>query len=106
MSIEDEIKSLPQAFPPHLLDPTAAFSEWGGPTPMQNDSVRASGGGRGSSSMPRSFASVKSKVQSESDADAKQYVSKLVDKYTPAEKGHQEAIDITNRGIDKCKGKR
>lgn len=52
------------------------------------------------------FASVKSKVQSESDSDAKQYTSKLVDKYTAAEKGHQEAIDITSRGIDKCKGKR
>jgi chromosome segregation ATPase len=52
------------------------------------------------------FAAVKSKVQSESDPDAQQYVSKLVDKYTAAEKGHQEAIDITNRGIDKCKSLR
>jgi hypothetical protein len=52
------------------------------------------------------FASVKSRVQSESDPDAKQYVSTLVDKYTVAEKGHQEAINITNRGIDKCKGMR
>lgn len=52
------------------------------------------------------FASVKTKVQNESDPDAKQYVSKLIDKYSAAEKGHQEAIDITNRGIDKCKGKR
>lgn len=24
--------------------------------------------------------------------------------YTSAEKGHQEALDITNRGIDKCNG--
>jgi hypothetical protein len=52
------------------------------------------------------FTSVKSKVQSESNPDAKQHVSKLVDKYTAAERGHQEAIDVTNRGIDKCKGKR
>lgn len=52
------------------------------------------------------FASVKSKVQSESDPDAKQYVSKLVDKYTAAERGHQEAIDITERGIQKCKDSR
>lgn len=50
------------------------------------------------------FASVKDKVQRESDPDAKQYVSRLVDKYTAAEKGHQEAIDITNRGVQKCKG--
>ena len=52
------------------------------------------------------FADVKVKVQRESDADAKQYVSKLVDKYTAAERGHQEAIDITNRGIAKCKAMR
>lgn len=52
------------------------------------------------------FASVKSKVQSESDPEAKQYVSKLVDKYTAAEKGHQEAIDFTTRGIEKCKNAR
>jgi hypothetical protein len=52
------------------------------------------------------FESVKSKVQSESDPEAKQYVSKLVDKYTAAEKGHQEAIDITKRGIVKCKDAR
>lgn len=52
------------------------------------------------------FASVKTKVQSETDPDAKQYVGKLVDIYTRAEKGHQEAIDITNRGIEKCKGMR
>jgi hypothetical protein len=52
------------------------------------------------------FATVKVKVQGESDPGAKQYVSKLTDKYTAAEKGHQDAIDITNRGIDKCKGKR
>lgn len=52
------------------------------------------------------FANVKSKVQSESDPEAKQYVSKLVDKYTAAEKGHQEAIDITKRGIEKCKSAR
>jgi hypothetical protein len=31
-------------------------------------------------------------------------VSRLVDKYTASEKGHQEAIDITNRGIEKCNG--
>lgn len=49
------------------------------------------------------FASVKSKVQSESDPDAKQYAGKLVEIYERAEKGHQEAIDITNRGIEKCK---
>jgi len=52
------------------------------------------------------FATVKSRVQSENDPGAKEYVSKLVEKYTTAEKGHQEAIDITNRGIDKCNGKR
>ena len=57
-------------------------------------------------SVQRIFASVKSKVQSESDPEAKQYVSRLVDKYTAAEKGHQQAIDTTNRGIDKCKGMR
>ena len=49
------------------------------------------------------FASVKSKVQNETDPDAKQYASKLVEIYTRAEKGHQEAIEITNRGIEKCK---
>lgn len=54
----------------------------------------------------RIFADVKTKVQRESDPDAKQYASKLVDKYTAAERGHQEAIDITNRGIEKCKGMR
>lgn len=52
------------------------------------------------------FASVKSKVRAENDPGAQQYSSKLIDKYTAAEKGHQEAIDITNRGIDKCKGMR
>jgi hypothetical protein len=30
LPIEDEIKGLTQAFPPHPLDPNAAFSEWGG----------------------------------------------------------------------------
>jgi chromosome segregation ATPase len=50
------------------------------------------------------FTDVKAKVQSETDPDAKQYVSRLVDKYTASEKGHQEAIDITNRGIEKCNG--
>jgi len=30
LSIEAEIKNLTQAFPPHPLDPAAAFSEWGG----------------------------------------------------------------------------
>jgi len=52
------------------------------------------------------FAGVKSRVQNESDPEAKQYVSKLGDKYIAEEKGHQEAIDVTNRGIDKCKGLR
>lgn len=52
------------------------------------------------------FANVKTRVQGESDPEAKQYVSKLVDKYTAAEKGHQEAIDITKRGIEKCKNAR
>jgi hypothetical protein len=52
------------------------------------------------------FADVKAKVQRESDPDAKQYALKLVDKYTGAERGHQEAIDIANRGIQKCKGMR
>lgn len=50
------------------------------------------------------FSNIKAKVQSESDPEAKAYVSKLVDKYEAAEKGHQEAIDITNRGIEKCNG--
>lgn len=54
----------------------------------------------------RIFADVKSKVQKETDADAKQYVSKLVEEYTNAEAGHQQAIDITNRGIAKCNGMR
>lgn len=52
------------------------------------------------------FSDVKSKVQSETDPDAKQYVSKLVEEYTSAEAGHQQAIDITNRGIAKCSGMR
>jgi hypothetical protein len=52
------------------------------------------------------FADVKSKVQRESDRDAQQYASKLVDKYTAAERGHQEAIELTNRGIEKCKAAR
>lgn len=52
------------------------------------------------------FASMKAKVQSETDPDAMQYVAKLVDTYTRAETGHQEAINITNRGIEKCKGMR
>jgi hypothetical protein len=30
LSIEAAIKNLTHAFPPHPLDPTAAFSEWGG----------------------------------------------------------------------------
>jgi hypothetical protein len=50
------------------------------------------------------FASVKSKVQNESDPDAKQYAGRLVDIYTRAEKGHQEAIEITKCGIEKCQG--
>jgi hypothetical protein len=52
------------------------------------------------------FADVKSKVQNEADADAKQYVPGLVEEYTRAEAGHQQAIDITNRGIAKCSGMR
>jgi hypothetical protein len=52
------------------------------------------------------FSEVKSKVQSESDLDAKQYVPKLIEKYTSAEVGHQKAIDFTNRGIEKCGGMR
>lgn len=52
------------------------------------------------------FSDVKSKVQSEPDADAKQYVPKLVEKYTKAEEGHQKAIDFANRGIEKCNGMR
>ncbi len=52
------------------------------------------------------FSDVKSKVQSEADPDAKQYVPKLVEEYTSAEAGHQQAIDITNRGIAKCSGMR
>jgi uncharacterized protein (DUF58 family) len=30
LSIESEIKNLTKAFPPHPIDPVAAFSEWGG----------------------------------------------------------------------------
>lgn len=48
------------------------------------------------------FADMKDKVQRETDPDAKQYISTLVGIYSDGEKGHQEAIDITNVGIAKC----
>ncbi|HEU0034476.1 MAG TPA: hypothetical protein VFQ53_27825 [Kofleriaceae bacterium] len=54
----------------------------------------------------KAFADAKYKVERESDADAKQYASKLVSIYDSEAKGHQEAIDITQKGIDKCKGMR
>lgn len=54
----------------------------------------------------RSFQDAKSSAKSESDAEIKPYAQKLVEKYEVGERGHTEAIDLTKRGIEKCKSMR
>jgi hypothetical protein len=54
----------------------------------------------------RAFLDAKSSANRESDPQIKPYAEKLVEKYEAGERGHVEAIDITKRGIDKCKAMR
>lgn len=48
------------------------------------------------------FADAKSKVRSESDPEIKPYAEKLAQKYEAGEAGHKAAIELTNKGIEKC----
>lgn len=54
----------------------------------------------------RLFADVKARVQRESDPEAKQHAAKIVETVTGEEAGHQEAINLANRAVEKCRSYR
>lgn len=48
------------------------------------------------------FSEAKSKLKSESDPDIKPHAQRIVEKIEAEEPGHKTAIDIVQRGVEKC----
>jgi hypothetical protein len=82
----DELENLERAFPPRPIEPAGAFAEWGG-TYVDAEAFRKGVRGKRWPELEVSFLE-------HHDADDLEY------------KRNKAAIDITNRGVEKCKGMR
>ncbi len=52
--------------------------------------------------MQKAFADAKDKLERESNPEIKPFAEKIVKKIESEESGHRTAIEIVQRGIEKC----